>query len=78
MNEQSRDTGNIVYKIENEDKEQNTAQKTKKDFQHAPPPPKKKGEGRLFFATVLTVWYFNLFFILFYNTESFPNLFLIL
>ena len=43
MNEQSRDTGNIVYKIENEDKEQNTAQKTKKDFQHAPPPPKGGG-----------------------------------
>lgn len=37
MNGQSRDTGNSMYKIENEDKEQYTAQKTKKDFQHAPP-----------------------------------------
>ena len=46
MNEQSRDTGNIVYKIENEDKEQNTAQKTKKDFQHAPPP--KRGRDDCF------------------------------
>ena len=51
MNEQSRDTGNIVYKIENEDKEQNTAQKTKKDFQHAPPPPpQKKGGGTTVFC----------------------------
>jgi hypothetical protein len=48
MNEQSRDTGNIVYKIENEDKEQNTAQKTKKDFQHAPPPQKKRGRDDCF------------------------------
>ena len=43
MNGQSRDTGNIGYRIENEDKEQNTAQKTEKDLQHATPPQIKRG-----------------------------------